>query len=183
MQSLDVISVNIWQILISLCNLVILFLLIKKILYKRVKIILQKRKDQLDGQYAEAENAKAKAFEMQESWQEKMTSADEEADSIIKNASETATARGDAIIAESKEKAERIIRQAKTEAELEHKRADAQIKKEIVEVSSAISEKILGREINIEDHRDLIDSFISEIGEDDGEEQSGIRLGSVRPCG
>ncbi len=171
MQSLDVISVNIWQIVISLCNLVILFLLIKKLLYKRVKKILQERRDLLDSQYADAEGAKAQALEMKESWQEKMSSADEKADSIIKNASDTATARGEAIIAESKEKAERIIRQAQTEAQLEHKKADAQIKKEIVEVSSAISEKILGREINVEDHRDLIDSFISEIGEDDGEEQ------------
>ena len=29
MQSLDVISVNLWQILISLCNLVIIFLVVK----------------------------------------------------------------------------------------------------------------------------------------------------------
>lgn len=167
MQSLDVISINIWQILISLCNLVILFFLLKKFLYNKVKAVLQERRDAIDRQYAEASDARANALDMKENWQEKMTSADEEADSIIKNASETAAARGEAIISESKEKAERIIRQAQTEAELEHKKMSAEIKKEIVEVSSALSEKMLGREINVDDHRSLIDSFISEIGEDD----------------
>ncbi len=33
MQSLDVISVNLWQILISLCNLLILYLILKQFLY------------------------------------------------------------------------------------------------------------------------------------------------------
>ena len=43
MQTLDVISVNIWQILISLANLTILFLLFKKFLFKPVKKVMEKR--------------------------------------------------------------------------------------------------------------------------------------------
>ena len=42
MQSLDVISVNIWQIVISLANLALLFLLLKKFLYQPVKRMLAK---------------------------------------------------------------------------------------------------------------------------------------------
>jgi F0F1-type ATP synthase membrane subunit b/b' len=34
-----------------------------------------------------------------------------------------------------------------------------------VDVSSALTEKLIEREINTEDHRKLIDSFISEMGE------------------
>ena len=48
MQSLDVISVNIWQILISLCNLVILFLILKKFLFKPVQKVTQTRRAELD---------------------------------------------------------------------------------------------------------------------------------------
>ena len=39
------------------------------------------------------------------------------------------------------------------------------MKKEIVDVSSAIAEKMLEREVKAEDHRDLIDSFINEMGD------------------
>jgi len=43
MPTLDVISVNIWSILISLCNLLILFFIIKKFLYKPVRKMLAER--------------------------------------------------------------------------------------------------------------------------------------------
>ena len=41
MQSLDVISINLWQMLISLCNLVILYAILKKFLYKPVRKALE----------------------------------------------------------------------------------------------------------------------------------------------
>ena len=63
MQSLEVISANIWQIIISLCNLVILFLLLKKFLYKPVREMLAKRKALIDGVYADADKAKSEALE------------------------------------------------------------------------------------------------------------------------
>ena len=46
MPTLDVISVNIWSILISLCNLLILFFIIKKFLYKPVRKMLAERQAQ-----------------------------------------------------------------------------------------------------------------------------------------
>ena len=45
------------------------------------------------------------------------------------------------------------------------KKAQAEIKKEIVDVSAVLTEKMLGREINTEDHHAIINTVISEIGE------------------
>ena len=70
------------------------------------------------------------------------------------------------LVAEAKEKADGIIRQAQNEAELELRRADESIKREIVDVSAVLTEKILGREINADDHRAMIDDFIGGMGED-----------------
>ena len=56
--------------------------------------------------------------------------------------------------------------QAKESAELEIKKAEKTIKDEIVDVSYALTEKLLEREINEKDHDNLIDSFIDEIGEE-----------------
>ena len=71
----------------------------------------------------------------------------------------------DKLIAEAQMRADGIIRAAETEAELERKKAADGIKREIVEVSGALTEKLLEREINTDDHRVLIDSFIEEIGD------------------
>ena len=53
----------------------------------------------------------------------------------------------------------------KGKSRLEKKKAEDEIKEQIVDVSSALTEKLIEREINTEDHRRLIDSFISEMGE------------------
>lgn len=164
-QTLDVISVNLWQILISLFNLVLLFLIVKRFLYKPVKRVLDERQSEIDKQYSDAELFQSEAEKDRKQWQEKLSGAEAEADAIIQKATDNAKYRGEKLIAEAEEKAESIIRIAKTEAELEMKKAAEGIKREIVEVSGALTEKILEREINNEDHRTLIDSFIEKVGE------------------
>ena len=169
MQSLDIISVNLWQCLISLCNLVILYLIIKRFLYKPVINMLEKRNNEISEKYSEAESAKENALDYEKSWNEKMSGAKEDADAILRKASEDAEGRKEKIIAEARDKAESILRSAKSGAELEYKKSRAELKKEIADISTEIAGKVLGREISEEDHKELIDSFIKEIGEgDDG---------------
>ena len=165
MQTLDIISVNLWQILISLANLFLLFLIIKKFLFKPIKNVMEQRQKEIDDQYAAAESAEQEANENRKTWEDKLSKADEQADAILQDATENAKNRGEKLVAEAKEKAEGIIRAAQTEAELERRKAADGIKREIVEVSGALTEKMLEREINTEDHRALIDSFIDEIGD------------------
>lgn len=167
MQSLDIISVNLWQILISLVNLLLLFLIIKKFLYKPVKAILAKRKAEIDEDYAAAKEAQLAAEESRRVWEEKKLTADAEAEAILQTATEKAKRRSETLVAEAREKADGILRVAQSEAELERRKAADDIKREIVEVSGALTEKMLEREINTEDHRALIDSFIEEIGDGD----------------
>lgn len=171
MQSLEVISINLWQILISLANLVILFLIVKKFLFKPVKKVLAQRQDLMDAQYSAAQEAQAQALADKDAWEHKMQSAKAEADAIMKDAASKAQIRGDRIVSDAREKADGIIRQAQTAAELERKKAEDGIKKEIVDVSAALTEKMLGREINAQDHREMIDSFIEGLGEDDGSDE------------
>ena len=165
MQTLDVISVNLWQILISLINLTLLFLAIKKFLFKPVKKVFEQRQAQIDDRYDAAAQAQAQAEDDRKAWEQRLSDAHAEADTILQNATDNARMRGDKLIAQAQERADGIIRAAQTEAGLERKRAVDGIKREIVEVSGALTEKMLGREINTEDHRALIDSFIEEIGD------------------
>lgn len=165
MQPLEIISVNIWQILISLCNLLILFLLLKKFLYAPVRKMLASREAKIAEQYTKAETAKSDAETMQAEWQNKMASAKQSADDILKAADEEAERSKAAILEETRVKADRILRQAEIDAQLEKDKAQAEIKKEIVDVSTALSEKMLGREITVDDHRHMIDTFLAEIGE------------------
>lgn len=169
MQTLDVISINLWQILVSLLNLIILFLIIKKFLYNPVKKMLENRQKTIDGDYSAAEEAKKQALSDKKAYEEKLSAAKAEADSVIQSAVDTAHSREDEILAAAKVKADSIVRQAENEAELQKRKAEEEIKREIVSVSTLLTEKMLEREISAEDHKRMIDSFIEGIGdENDG---------------
>ncbi len=167
MQQQDIINVNIWLILISLINLVILFFIVKKFLFKPVKKVLAARQAEYDAKFAEADDKLAEAERVKAALEEKFEGADEEADRIIREAKDNAARRSDAIVAEAKDKAGIIVKNAEAEADLRRRRAEESIKDEIADVSVEIAEKIIGREVNEADRRRLLDEFIDGIGEND----------------
>lgn len=169
MQPSEIISVNLWQIVVSLLNLVILFLIIKKFLYQPVKNVLKSRQEKIDEKNSQAEAYLSEAEETKAQLEAKLNDAENQADEILNEATVNATRRKEKILAEARDEADAIIRQAKTNAELEMKKAESDIKTQIVDVSFELSKKIIEREINKEDHHKLIDSFIEQIGDGDEE--------------
>lgn len=168
MQSMEVISVNIWLILISLCNLLLLFLILKKFLFKPVKKIMNERQAELDKKYYEANEATRRASADKNEWSRKLSDIQNQAHDILEKASANANEHSDKIISEAKDKASEIIHQAELDAKYEKKKAEDSIKQEIVDISASIAETILKRAISADDHKNLINSFINEIGDIDG---------------
>lgn len=164
-QNPSVISVNIWQIVVSLLNLVIIFLVIKRFLFKPIKRAMQNRQDAIDEKNAQAEKAVNEANEAKAQYEGKLATADDEADKIIKDATEQANKRKEKIIAGAQAQADDIVKTAKENAELEKKKARGEIKEQIASVSTDLAEKMIGREINAKDHEKLIDEVISDIDE------------------
>lgn len=165
-QTLEVISINIWQIVVSLCNLIILFFVLKKLLYKPVKKVLAERSAAVEKEYSDARNASGIAEESRMKWENKLRDADAEAAAVVRDATSAAQTRSSEIIAEARERAGGIIREAEDEASLAKKKAQGEIREEIVDVSGCLAEKLLEREINESDHQKLIDDFIGDLEND-----------------
>ena len=163
MQSLSIISVNIWQVIISLANLTILTLILKKFLFKPVKKVVDQRRETIDSAYARAEAVETEAQEHKEHYAAAMAAAKQTADQMISEAARDAERRSSQIENEARERAQEIRRQAEADAQMEKKKAEKDIRKEIADVSAQLTEKLLEREIKPEDHRELIDSFLREL--------------------
>ena len=166
MQNLDVISVNVWAILASLANLLILTKIVKKFLFKPVNKIVDSRRAAIDDDYAQAKAAREAAEEERLNYAAAMSAAKQTSDQIIADATRTAEHRAGEIVAEAREKATEIRRQAEVDAVLERKKAEDDMKREIADVSVQLTGKLLEREIDESDHRALIGSFLQEIGAD-----------------
>ena len=163
MQFLDVISVNVWAILASLANLLLLTWIIKRFLFKPVKKMMDARRAAIDEDYAQAKAAREEAEESRLNYEAAMAAAKQTGAQSIADANRTAESRSNEIVAQARDKASEIRRQAEQDALLERKKAEAEMKHEIANVSAQLTGKLLQREINEEDHRDLIDSFLNEL--------------------
>ena len=137
MQSLEIISVNFWQTLISLCNLLIIFLIMKKFLFKPVQAMMKTRREQVDKIYSDADESRESANQMKQEYEQKMASARQEADSLIKSATQTAQRKSDQIVAEANSQASHVKQKAEEEI--------AQQKKQMLQ--------------------DFVDEFIQNVGE------------------
>ena len=163
MQSLEVFSLNLWQMLISLCNLIILFLILKKFLYNPVRRALEERKQAVEGVYADAQKALDTANASKTEYERELAGIRERADSMLASATADANKRSEAILSDARERADGMMRQAKNDISLERRKAESGIRSEIADVSTALTEKLLAREINSDDHRKLIDDFLAEM--------------------
>ena len=68
-------------------------------------------------------------------------------------------------IEDAKAEAANIIARANKQAELEMKKAQDEIKKEIISVAALVAEKVVSDKIDIEIQDSLIDDTLKEIGE------------------
>lgn len=160
---LELISLNIWHIVATIGNLLILTWILKKFLWKPVTNMLEQRKREVDCIYQEAEDAKRVAEQDRLEYRAKLDGADEEAAEIVRAATARADRLSESIIDDAKSKASDTLRRAEAEIELEKKRAMNELKDEISSISMQIAENVVGREMNEDDHRELIDSFIDEM--------------------
>lgn len=160
---LELISLNIWHILATIGNLLVLTWIIKKFLWDRVQAVLTERRNQVDTIYQEAETSRSEAEQSMLLYRTKLDHADEEADSIIRQATERADRLSDEIVADAEKKAADAIRKADADIELEKKKAMNELKDEISGISVQIAQSVVQREIKEEDHKELIDSFIDNL--------------------
>lgn len=165
MQSLDIISINLWQILISLANLLIIFTILKRFLFKPVQNVMAARQEQVDKMYGEAEESRNAAQGMKQEYETRLATAREEADGIVKNAVQTAQRKGDAILAEASTQASRMKQKAEEEISTERKQMLSDVRSEISDIAVSIASKVVEREVQKKDHDHFVDEFIRNVGE------------------
>ena len=165
MKYLEFFTIDVWTMIFTWINMAILFTVVKKLLFKPVMKILDRRDAEIRKIYDEANQANEKAVNLEKEYSEKMAQAREEAGEIIKQATLSAQRREQEIISDAQEKATIMTKRAEAEIAQERKKAYQEIKNEISDISVAIAGKMVQREITAKDHEALISQFIENVGE------------------
>ena len=159
------ISIAPWTVIFQILNLLLLMVLFKKYLFKPVMEILEKRQAEIEGHYQEAQQAETDAKAMKADYESKMAGARQEADRVIKTATESANALSASIVEDARTQADQLKRRAQTEIDLERRRAFDEVKGELSGIALDIASQVIEREVNEKDHEAFIDEFIKNVGE------------------
>ena len=159
------ISIAPWTIIFQILNLLLLMVLFKKYLFKPMTEILEKRQAEIEGHYQEAQQAETDAKAMKADYESKMAGARQEADRVIKTATESANAMSASIVEDARTQADQLKRRAQTEIDLERRRAFDEVKGELSGIALDIASQVIEREVNEKDHEAFINEFIKNVGE------------------
>ena len=158
------VGVNPWTMLFAWLNLLILYIFLKKLAFKPLMSMITSRQKEVDDMYSDAENSKENAAKMKKEYENKISHANEESEVILKNAVRRAQLKEEEILAEANQQASRIIERAEEQIELEKKRAINEVKNEVSSMAIGIASAVIERDVSENEHRELIDDFINNIG-------------------
>jgi F-type H+-transporting ATPase subunit b len=162
---LSIISVNFWQIVISLVNLLIIFLILKKFLFKPVQKVMGERRSQVDRMYSDADESRSAANEMKQEYEQRLASARQEADGMIRTATQTAQQKSDQILADAKAQAAHAKQKAEAEIELQKQQMLRDAQGELSDLAVSIASKVVEKEVSRQEYDSFVDDFIRNVGE------------------
>ena len=161
----EFISITPWTIIFQICNLLILFHFIRKLLFKRVLAMLEARQREIDGIYEAAGKDRSDAEQLKQDYTRRMSNAREEADMLVRSAMDTAQRRSDAIVQEARTEAAHMKQKAEVEIQQEKQKAYNELVSDISGMAVDIAGRMVEREINADDHRELVEEFIQSAGD------------------
>lgn len=162
---LDFLTINTGDLIFTLINTLILFLIIKHFLFGRVNKVLEERSKAVSDTYKNADEANEKAHELEQQYAELMAGAKEKSAQIISDATKKAQRHSDEIVMQAKSEASAIKAKADEDIERQRQRAVNQIRDEISDIAVAVAEKLVEREIDSRDNDRLISEFLENVGE------------------
>ena len=153
-----------WEIIVTICNTLITFLVIKKFLFKPVRKMMAAREEEVQTMYTAAEKAQTEAEQLRSEYPERLSKAKEEAAEIVGSATRRATVRSEEILKESSQQAAAMMKKAESTIEQERKKAMNELKDEVASLSVMIASKVVERDVNEADHERFIEDFIDKVG-------------------
>jgi F-type H+-transporting ATPase subunit b len=158
-------SIN-WTLVFNLINFAILLYLLKRLLFKPAMEYLDKRREMIAGRMATAQESEEKAAALAAERSRELAEARERSAQIVDGAQARSAAMVDEAKQEAKQEAERIVADARTRMEQERDEMIRDLKTAYAEIAILGAERVLEREVRIDDHRQLLDQLAAEIDEE-----------------
>ncbi|ACL74655.1 F0F1 ATP synthase subunit B [Ruminiclostridium cellulolyticum] len=145
-------------------NLIILFLFMRKFLFKPVTNLMEERKSSIEQGLKDADNAKLEATEARKKYDEQIKNIKLDGDKLLNEARARAAREYDEILASAKRDALAIVEKGREEVERERAEMLKQVKQQIAVLAISAATKVVQQNMDSETNKSLVDKFIDEAG-------------------
>jgi len=150
--------------LIQVVNFLILIALLSRFLFAPLKKFLAERAEGIEKALAEAKLAREATAKAREEYRAQILATQREAAALREQAQREVEAERQRLLKASRDEAQRVLDDAKAAIEMETKRARASLRDEVVTLSLAAAERLLGRAMTTEDQKRLAEQYVRELG-------------------
>lgn len=157
-------SFNPATFIFSIVNIIILFVLLKKILFKPVTNMMNARTEKIKKNIEDAQNNKVESERLMAEYREQLEKLKDEANTIINNAHQKAQTEAEDLLKKTKEEAENILQRAREQGQRETEKALEDIKNQVASLAIEAASKVIEKNMDNESNRKLVQEFIDEVG-------------------
>ncbi len=158
-----IINLNV-TLLIQAVNFLILIALLTRFLFTPLRKFLADRAEGIEKALAEAKVAREAAAKSQEEYRAQILATQREAAGMREQAQREVEAERQRLLKASRDEAQRLVDEARAAIEAETKRARATLREEVVSLSLAAAERLLGRSMTGDDQKRLAEQYVRELG-------------------
>ncbi len=159
------VGVNFWTALFTLLNTLTVYFVAKKFLFGPVMKLIQQRQQEIDTMYLEADAAKESALALENEYRTQLAAAQETSETLVKEAMARGKSREEEILRLANREADAIREKASADIAREKKKALNDAKDEISSLAMEIAGKVVGTSLDDARQKQLVDSFLEELGE------------------
>jgi len=145
-------------------NLIVFFIILKKLLFQPVMGMIEKREQMISGQIEDAEQKNTQAGLLKERYEAELKNANQEAARIVKTAKERGKEEYEKILRDADAEASKIIADARKTIETEREKAVQGIQNEIAQVAIAAASKVIQENVDQASNEKILDDFLREAG-------------------
>ena len=156
------------NLLWTVVNVLILFLLMRKFLYKPVMDIIAQRQKQIDDDLNAAQTSKKEAAAAMNAAQDKLRNVDTEAAARREAYEQQAEKEKQQLLADAQKQADAIVAEGKAAAEAERQHKLRQADAQTTALARAMCEKLLARNLTEQDDARLLDDLLEKAGAENG---------------
>lgn len=155
------------NLVFTIINLLVLYLLMKKFLFGPIIKVMDVRKAMIDQQFAGAKEQEDQAKALKEQYEGALKSAREESFQIMEQARKEAKAQADITVEDTQAKVSAMLAKAQEDINTERENAMRQMKDDVASLAMEAAGKIIGKNSGADQDLSLYDQFIEKAGDPD----------------